>query len=119
MHLIGGRCVIACADNRCFLIGGGSAETFFVSENATVGSVIGIHNKVFQNAGTLLKTVFLLVFLYLTKKKKIVSRWAKQKHSRCPPQQKMRTHTTRNRCFTDCGRSECRWRYHHAPRGQQ
>lgn len=28
-------------DNRCFLIGGGSAETFFVSENATVGSVIG------------------------------------------------------------------------------
>lgn len=69
MHLIGGRCVIACADNRCFLIGGGSAETFFVSENATVGSVIGIHNKVFQNAGTLLKTVFLLVFLYPTKKK--------------------------------------------------
>ncbi|XP_046649678.1 protocadherin-like wing polarity protein stan [Daphnia pulicaria] len=29
-------------DNRCFLIGGGSAETFFVSENATVGSVIGV-----------------------------------------------------------------------------
>ena len=29
-------------DNRCFLIGGGSAETFFISENATVGSVIGM-----------------------------------------------------------------------------
>lgn len=33
------------ADNRCFLIGGGSAETFFVSENATVGSVIGMKKK--------------------------------------------------------------------------
>ena len=29
------------ADDRCFLKGGGSAETFFVSEDATVGSVIG------------------------------------------------------------------------------
>ena len=30
-----------CADNRCFLVGGGSAENFFVSESATVGSIIG------------------------------------------------------------------------------
>jgi len=34
--------VFAQADNRCFLSGGGSSETFFVSENATVGSVIGV-----------------------------------------------------------------------------
>ena len=28
-------------DNRCFLSGGGSTESFFVSENVTVGSVLG------------------------------------------------------------------------------
>jgi len=33
---------IRAQDDRCFLNGGGSAQTFFVSENTTVGSVIGV-----------------------------------------------------------------------------
>ena len=29
------------SDNRCFLENGGSAESFFVSEDVAVGSIIG------------------------------------------------------------------------------
>lgn len=31
-------------DNRCYLENGGSAESFFVSEDVPVGSIIGLNN---------------------------------------------------------------------------
>ena len=46
------------ADNRCFLNGGGSTQTFFVSEDAAVGSTIGTTNFFFFG-------IFLLFFVRL------------------------------------------------------
>lgn len=34
--------ILGVADNRCYLENGGSAESFFVSEDVQVGSIIGM-----------------------------------------------------------------------------
>lgn len=61
---------LAVVDNRCYLENGGSAESFFVSEDVPVGTIIGRYNKVFLKfffSIKLLKRIIHVLYLGMLK----------------------------------------------------
>jgi hypothetical protein len=55
-------------DNRCFLESGGSAESFFVSEDQPVGAVIGKFKKILINYICIIYIVYIIYYIYSTYK---------------------------------------------------